>query len=193
MSFASTMISPPDISESREMQRHWGWMVAFGVVLALAGFVALGSVYLATLSTVIVVGIAMIVGGVAEIIHGFAMRCWKKFFLWVAIGLLYVIAGISVFQNPVLAAGILTLVIGAGLVASGIIRFFLAFQLPEHSPKFLVGASGVLTLAVGAIILAQWPTSTLWVLGTLLGVDLLFAGVTWIGTGFSLKSASAAA
>jgi aquaporin Z len=193
MTFTSSISSPTDLAETRDVQNKWGWLVALGVLLSLAGLVALGSVLLATLSTVLVVGIAMIVAGVGEIVNGFAMRCWKKFFLWVVIGILYVIAGVSVFENPLLAAGILTLVLGAGLLVSGLVRFFFAFQLPENSPKFLVAASGLLTLVVGVIILAQWPTSSLWVIGTFLGIDLLFAGASWIGVGFALRRNSATA
>lgn len=193
MTFTPSISSPSDLAETREVQKKWGWIVAFGVLLSLAGFVALGSVLLATLSTVLVVGIAMIVAGVGEIINGFAMRCWKNFFLWVVIGILYVIAGISVLENPLLAAGILTLILGAGLLASGVVRFFLAFQLPENSSKFFVAASGLLTIVVGAIILAQWPTSSLWVIGMFLGIDLLFAGASWIGVGFALRRNSSPA
>jgi|APFre7841882630_1041343.scaffolds.fasta_scaffold79337_2 aquaporin Z len=187
MSISSPHPLPGDFAESLELKKHWGWMVAFGVLLSLAGFVALGSVLFATISTVLVVGIAMIVSGIGEIIHGFAMRSWKKFFFWIVIGILYVVAGYSVFQNPLLAAGVLTLLLGAGLVASGLVRSVLAFQLPLNSPRVLVFFSGVLSLAVGALILAQLPGSSLWVIGTLLGVDLIFAGVSWIGEGFSLS------
>ena len=189
MSFSSPQPLPADFAETPELQKNWGWMVAFGVLLSLAGFVAIGSVLLATISTVFVVGIAMIVSGVSEIIHGFAERSWKKFFFWILIGILYVIAGYCVFQNPLLAAGFLTLLLGAGLVASGFVRSILAFQLPVSSPRVLVFFSGILSLVVGAIILAQWPGSSVWVIGTLLGVDLLFAGLSWIGVGFGLKRA----
>jgi len=187
MSFASSDPLPAHLGDDAELKRNWGWMVAFGVLLALAGFVALGSVLLATISTVLVVGIAMVVSGVGEIIHGFAMRQWKKFFFWIVIGLLYVVAGACVFRNPLLAAGFLTLLLGSGLVASGLVRSVLAFQLPVNTPRVLVFFSGVLSLAVGAFILVQWPASSLWVIGTFLGVDLVFAGASWIGVGLTLR------
>jgi len=191
MSYASPGRLPADFGETAELRKNWGWMVAFGALLALAGFVALGSVLLTTLSSVLVVGIAMIVAGVGEIIHGFAQRCWKKFFLWMLIGVLYIVAGVCVFENPLLAAGVLTLLLGAGLAASGLVRSFLAFQLPVNAPRVLVFFSGVLTLAIGAYVLAQWPASSLWVIGTFLGVDLVFAGASWIGVGAALRRAQA--
>lgn len=177
--------------EAAPLRKNWGWMVAFGALLALAGFIALGSVLYATIVSVLFVGVAMIVSGFVEIIYGVAMRSWKKFFLWILLGVLYVIGGCAVFKNPLLAASFLTLVLGGGLVAAGMLRIFLAFQLPENAPRIWVGLSGLVTLFLGAVIVAQWPISSLWVIGAFLGVDLIFAGATWIGVGLTLKRAGA--
>jgi aquaporin Z len=177
-------------AEAAPLREKWGWMVAFGALLALAGFVALGSVVTATVATVMVVGVAMIVSGVVEMVYAIVVRSWKKFFLWSLIGLLYFIGGIEVINNPMLAAGFLTLLLGAGFVASGMIRIFLAFQLPKDAPWGFVVFSGIVTLLLGVIILAHWPVSSLWVLGTFLGVDLIFAGSSWMGLGLSLRRAN---
>jgi aquaporin Z len=176
-------------AEAAKFHEKWGWMVAFGAMLSLAGFVALGSVASSTIATVIVVGASMIVSGVVEIGYAFAMRSWKKFFLWIAIGLLYVVGGGAVVANPLLAAGILTLLLGAGLIASGGLRFFLALNLPAHAPWGLVALSGAVTFLLGGVILAQWPVSSVWTLGAFLGADLIVAGMSWIGFGLSLKRA----
>ncbi len=176
-------------AEAARLREKWGWMVAFGAFLALAGFIALGSVVLSTVVTVIVVGVAMIASGIVEIVYGISVRSWKKFFLWAIIGLLYVLGGVAVVENPLLAASFLTLLLGAGLVASGLVRTFLAFQLPKTAPWVLVAFSGLVTLLLGAVILAKWPVSSFWVLGAFLGVDLIFAGASWIGFGISLKRA----
>lgn len=192
-----TSFSLPDpvgsrAAEAAALRDKWGFMVAFGAVVALAGFVALGSVVGSTVLTVLVVGAAMVVSGVVEMIYAVVVRSWKKFFLWTIIGLLYFVGGLAVIQNPLLAAGFLTLLLGAGLVASGLVRTYLAFQLPNTGPWAMVALSGVLTLALGGVILVQWPVSSLWVLGTFLGVDLIIAGATWIGVGMSLKRAQEA-
>jgi aquaporin Z len=174
-------------AETAPLREKWGYMVAFGALVALAGFAALGSVVGSTVLTVLFVGAAMIVSGIVEMIYAVAVRSWKKFFLWSLIGLLYVVGGATVIQNPLFAASFLTLVLGAGLVASGLVRSYLAFQLPKTGPWGLVALSGLLTLALGAIILAKWPVSSLYVLGIFLGVDLIVAGSSWIGLGLSLK------
>jgi len=186
MAFTSDIL-PDRLAEAAPLRDKWGWMVAFGALLALAGFVALGSVVGSTVVTVLAVGVAMIVSGLVEIAYAFAIRSWKKFFLFILIGLLYVVGGVTVVQNPMLAAGFLTLVLGAGLVASGLVRVFLAFQLPKNTPWLFVALSGVVPLLLGGVILAHWPVSSLWVLGMFLGVDLIFAGASWMGFGISLK------
>jgi hypothetical protein len=103
----STLTSPDLVqlraAEAAPLREKWGWMVAFGALLALAGLAALGSVVGSTIATVYFVGVAMIVGGLAEIAYAFAVRSWKKFFLWDLIGLLYVVGGAAVVRNPLLA------------------------------------------------------------------------------------------
>jgi uncharacterized membrane protein HdeD (DUF308 family) len=171
-----------------ELHRKWGWIVALGVIFVIAGFVALGSVVLATVVSVTYVGIMMLLAGVAEIFSAFQMQSWGKFFLWIILGLLYAIAGVFTFQNPLLVAGMLTLILGGALVATGIMRIFLAFQMQGGAPWVWVALSGVVTALLGVVILIQWPVSGLYILGTFLGVDLLFAGFGWISLGMALRA-----
>lgn len=169
------------------LRAKWGWIVALGVVMALCGLFALGNSLLATFTVVIFAGVAMIVSGIGEIIHGFAVKTWSKFFLWVVVGLLYVAAGVITVSMPLASATILTLLVGAALIASGIVRVVLAFQMKEGLPWGWVALSGVITALLGVMILAQWPYSGLYILGVFLGVDLLFAGASWIGVGLALR------
>ncbi|MCC3246072.1 cytochrome d ubiquinol oxidase subunit II [Methylocystis sp. WRRC1] len=85
--------SPAALWDAWEARAKWEWTVAIGVILVILGFVALGSIVAATVAGLWIVAVAMVVGGVAEIAHGFAMRRWAKFFFWTVIGCLYVIAG----------------------------------------------------------------------------------------------------
>jgi len=165
-----------------------GWIVALGVVYVVAGLVALSSVVLATVVSVFVVGIMMLIAGGAEVVNAFQFKSWGMFLLWIALGVLYIVAGILTFQNPLLAAAVLTLLLGAALVASGIMRIILAFGMKEGMPWMWVVLSGIITLLLGGIILAKWPTSSLYILGIFLGIDLVFAGVGWIFVGLGLKS-----
>jgi uncharacterized membrane protein HdeD (DUF308 family) len=180
-------------SDVEPLRAKWGWIVALGAVYLVAGFVALGSVLLATVVSVFLVGIMMIIAGVAEVISAFEVRGWGKFLLWLLLGALYIIAGLVTFQNPLLAAAVLTLILGVALVASGIMRIILAFSVQREAPWIWVLLSGVITLVLGALILARWPVSSLYILGLFLGIDLIFAGAGWVGLGFSLRRRSTSA
>jgi uncharacterized membrane protein HdeD (DUF308 family) len=171
----------------------WGWIVALGIVYVIAGLLALASVAMATVVSVLIVGVMMVLSGVAEVVNAFQFKSWPKFLLWVALGLLYVVAGFIAFENPLLAAAVLTLLLGAALIASGIVRIMLAFSMKQESPWIWVLMSGVLTLLLGLMILARWPVSSVYVLGLFLGIDLVFAGTAWIGLGLGVKNKAAAA
>jgi len=184
---SDTVKNPQAGSDMAPLRAKSGWIVALGVVYLLAGFVALGSVAMATVASVLVVGIMMIVVGVAEVFNAFQIKSWGKFLLWGLLGVLYIVAGFVTFQNPLLAAALLTLILGATLVASGIMRIILAFSIKRETPWIWVVLSGVITLLLGLLILARWPVSSLYILGLFLGIDLIMAGAGWIGLGFGLR------
>jgi uncharacterized membrane protein HdeD (DUF308 family) len=129
----------------------------------------------------------MIVAGVTEIIGAFQMKSWGKFLIWALLGVLYVIAGFLTFENPLFAAVLLTLFLGASLIASGAVRLFLAFSMKRESPWVWVALSAVITLLLGLLIVARWPVNSVYILGLFLGIDLIMAGAGWISLGFSLK------
>jgi uncharacterized membrane protein HdeD (DUF308 family) len=169
------------------LRAKWGWIVALGVVYVIVGVIALGSIVLATAVSVFLVGIMMVIAGVAEIINAFQIKTWGKFLLWLVLGALYVFAGFVAFSNPLLTAVVLTLLLGAALVVSGIMRIILAFSMKEGTSWGWALLSGVVTLLLGLLILARWPISSLFVLGLFLGIDLVIAGASWIAIGLGLK------
>jgi uncharacterized membrane protein HdeD (DUF308 family) len=168
------------------LRAKWGWIVALGAVHVIAGFFALGSIAMATVASVLVVGVAMIVAGVAQVINAFQIKSWSKFLIWALLGVLYIVAGFVTFENPLLAAVLLTLVLGASLVASGIMRIILSFSMKREAPWIWVALSGVITVLLGLLILARWPINSVYILGVFLGIDLIMAGAGWIGIGLGL-------
>ena len=180
--------SPQSLAPLRD---KWGWIVALGIVYLVTGIIALANVLSATVASVVVVGVMMIIAGVAEVINAFQVRTWARFFFWLILGVLYIVAGFIAFESPLLTAVWLTLFLGAALVASGIVRVFLGFNMRQGSPWIWVVLSGLITLLLGIIILVHWPNSALFTLGIILGVDLVFAGASWIGLGMGLRNAHA--
>jgi uncharacterized membrane protein HdeD (DUF308 family) len=146
---------------------------------------------MATVASVLVVGLMMIVAGVAEIINAFQLKGWGKFLIWLLLGALYIVAGFVTFENPLLAAAILTLFLGASLLASGIMRIVLAFSMKHEQPWIWLLLSSIITLLLGLLILARWPVSSVYVLGIFLGIDLVMAGAGWIGLSLALRRRAA--
>jgi len=192
-----TDILPPDtsnplprISSDRIalLADKWPWFATLGVLLLILGAIALGLVVSATIASVFAIGIFMIAAGLLEIAIGFQARDWGRLALWVATGLLYAVAGGVTLARPGMAAAVFTLMLGAGLMATGVVRLFLGSHLPSGAPRGLAIASGVVTTLFGLIIVLGWPGDSLIVLGTILGVDLLFAGLNWLTLGLALRS-----
>ena len=102
-----------------------GWILALGIVYLIAGLVALSSVAMATVVSVFLVGIMMLVAGIAEVFNALQVKSWGKFILWLLLGGLYILAGVLTFENPLFAAKLLTLFLGASLIASGITKIVL--------------------------------------------------------------------
>jgi uncharacterized membrane protein HdeD (DUF308 family) len=185
-SSSDTLQNPRTGLDTAPLRAKWGWIVALGIVYVVAGFVALGSIVTATVASVFVVGVMMIVSGVAELINAFQIKSWGKFLIWAMLGVLYIIAGFVTFENPLFAALLLTLMLGASLAASGVVRIILAFNMKREMPWIGVALSGVITLLLGLLILARWPINSVYILGLFLGIDLIMAGAGWIGLGFGL-------
>jgi len=186
-SASNTLGSPQGDSELAPLRTKSGWIIALGVVYVIAGFVALGSIMIATVASVLIVGVMMIVAGVAELINAFQIKSWGKFLIWALLGVLYIVAGFVTFENPLLAAVVLTLILGASLVASGIIRIIIGFSMKRETPWMWVALSGAITLLLGLLILARWPINSVYILGLFLGIDLIMAGTGWIWLGSGLR------
>jgi uncharacterized membrane protein HdeD (DUF308 family) len=170
------------------LRGKWAAITAFGVLLVILGFAALVFALASTIVTVALNGILFLMAGGAEIGIGMHSRSWGRFFLWVIGGLLYIAAGVLCIINPILASVALTLLLGAGLIAAGVVRTYLATQLPPDQPRALVFLAAAVTIVLGLIIVTHWPLDSVYVLGTLLGVDLLFHGVGWVSFGMGLHS-----
>src|SRR6202043_3947811 len=114
------------------------------------------------------------------VINAFQIKTWSKFLIWALLGVLYIVAGFVTFENPLLGAALLTLVLGASLVASGIMRIILAFSMKRESLWIWVLRWVASTRLAGLLFLGDWPVSSLYILGVFLGIDLVMAGAAWI-------------
>lgn len=169
------------------IRANWGWFVALGIAFIVLGFIALAHVLASTVVTALYVGALILVGGVVQVIHAFRVQGWGRFFYWLLAGLLYVVAGGLIMYNPLLGAGVLTLMIGVALAVEGIFRIFAGMGSQAGSGWGWIVFSGVITLLLGLIIIARWPVNSLYILGLFLGVDLIVNGTGTMLFGFALR------
>ncbi|WP_407169877.1 HdeD family acid-resistance protein [Bradyrhizobium sp. ORS 111] len=153
--------------------------VLLGIVMVLAGLVVLGDVALFTVISAIFIGWTAIVAGAFEILHAFWTKGWGGFVWQLVLGALYLAFGIVLLSQPVTSALILTYVLGLLLLLSGIVRLLVGIGHWQQSGWIMV-ASGVFGVLAGLIILTGFPATGLWVLGLLLGIDLLSHGIGWL-------------
>ncbi|WP_407151964.1 HdeD family acid-resistance protein [Bradyrhizobium sp. ORS 86] len=156
------------------------WVCALlGIVMVLAGLVILGDVALFTVISTIFIGWTAIVAGAFEILHAFWTKGWGGFVWQLLLGALYLAFGIVLLSQPVTSALILTYVLGLLLLLSGVVRMLVGIGHWQQSGWIML-ASGIFGVLAGLIILTGFPATGLWVLGLLLGIDLLSHGVGWL-------------
>jgi uncharacterized membrane protein HdeD (DUF308 family) len=156
------------------------WLrVLLGIVLIVGGLFVLGDIGLATLVSTLLIGFTAIVVGAFEIIHAFWTKGWGGFVWHILLGVLYIIFGWMVVRQPVSGALILTFALGLIFLASGIVRIIVAFRHWAEAGWLLL-ISGIFGILAGLMILSGWPASSIWVLGLLLGIDLILHGVAWL-------------
>lgn len=191
MSLPSESLTPTPggmlAGQLHELRAKWGWFVALGALMVVAGFIALGNLVLSTVATVLYIGVMMVLAGGAQIFHAFQVKTWGAFAFWLLDGLLFFVAGLIAIFVPMVAAEMLTLLLGVSLIVGGLFRLVAAFQLRPADGWGWIAFSAAIAVLLGIEIIVGWPMSGLWVLGMLLGIDLIFNGIAILMLGFKLK------
>jgi uncharacterized membrane protein HdeD (DUF308 family) len=150
-----------------------------GVVLIAAGVIVLGDVVLATFISTVLIGAVAVAGGLFEIVYAWSTKGRNGYVAPILLGLLYIGLGIALISQPITSAVILTFPFGLVLMVSGLVRIYLGIGYWADNGWLLL-VSGIIGVLAGLVILTGWPTTGLWLIGTLLGIDLLAHGAGWM-------------
>jgi len=164
----------------------WLWLMVIGIALIVLGMIALGSPLVSTLAVVWTVGVMLIIGGVLQAIAAFWTREWSGFFLLLLLGILYFVAGLFTLRRPDQAAASLTLLIGSFMLVGGFFKIAAALAHRVLNWGWML-LSGVLSTVLGFYIWADFQEFTPFLLGTLLGIDMIFNGWMWVALSLSLR------
>jgi uncharacterized membrane protein HdeD (DUF308 family) len=174
-----------DVSAVAEkVHRGSVWMEVLGVLLIVFGMASLIFVGAASLASVFFIGFLLLASGVAQFAtaFGYWRVRWGGFFAGLALGLLYAVAGVLCFVRPLSTLVGLTYILGIFYFVMGIFRIL--FHVVTRFPSWGWGVvTGFINIGLGFLILSAWPASSFMVLGILVGIDLLFAGMQAVSTG----------
>jgi len=183
----------PDSELFGDLRKNWGWLLALGIVFILLGTIGLGMLFAVTVATLVVFGVLLLVGGVIQIVQAVTVKGWKSVLWHVLMAILYLLAGIAVLRDPVLASLVLTLMLVGAIAAIGIIRVVVAVQHRDTKGWVWSLASGIVSIVLGVLIYLQWPFSALWLIGLFVAIDLIVHGWAYIFLALAARAAGKSA
>jgi len=160
-----------------------GAVTLWGVLTIILGVFAMGSPLITGLALAVLIGISMIVAGLAQTIYAFQAGSIGRGILRLLFGGITVLAGIAIIGQPGMALATLTLFLAIYFIVDGLTTLFASTAVAGGQGKGWVIFNGIVTLILGIIIWRGWPVSGAWAIGILLGVRLIFSGMTMLALG----------
>jgi uncharacterized membrane protein HdeD (DUF308 family) len=162
-----------------ELRKARGWLLAWGILLLVTGFVSLSYELVATVVTVDVVGLFLIAQGAIEVVQAFRHQRWSGFFLFLVGGILSIVAGVLLWRSPLAGMAVLTLLMASYFLVLGAFRTIGA--VATRHPGWGWGAlSGAVAFVLGAMIWSEWPVSSFWAIGLYVSITMLLQGWNYV-------------
>jgi uncharacterized membrane protein HdeD (DUF308 family) len=168
---------------AEDAKKNAGLLMFLGVLTVIAGILALVVPWASGVGVTLMVGFALIIGGVARLIGAFSAGSFGRGTLAFIGGALTLLAGFLLVARPGIGLATLTLMFGCYLLVDGIFGAVLAFQVKPESGWGWMLFSAAMAVLLGFLLLKGWPLSGVWAIGTLVGINLLFAGSSMISIG----------
>ena len=160
------------------VRRASGWSIALGILMIIAGFVAVGlEPFVTGVIVVYIVAWTAIFSGGAQLFYAFSHEA-KHRWLEGLLGIIYIIAGIYLLMHPLGGLLAITLLLACFLLVYGVFAIVLAFRMRPAPGWGWVMFDAIVTVLLGALIYVHWPLNTDWIIGTLFGISLIVSGFT---------------
>jgi uncharacterized membrane protein HdeD (DUF308 family) len=175
-------------SEFRDdIKSRAGWGIGLGILTAILGLLLIAYPLFAATVTTIFIGSILIIAGLFELIQALRAHTVGAFFTRLLLGVVYGFGGFVLFLHPLWGAAVLTVALGVMLVVEAGAAAVLAFQMKPVSGWGWLLFDATITAILGFLILAHWPASSIWAIGTLVGAALFIRGVTRIALSMRLR------
>ncbi|MBD2460237.1 HdeD family acid-resistance protein [Oscillatoria sp. FACHB-1407] len=151
-----------------------------GALLVVLGLVAIALPAFSTIVAETWIALILVSAGTGKLVYAFQTREQGGFIWKLLLSILYIATGLMLFFNPLTGVLTITLLLGTFLLTEGTFELILAFRLRPQQNWTWALANAIGTLLLGALIWFQWPSNAPWLLGTLVGVSVLFTGISRI-------------
>ncbi len=164
--------------------------IVWGVLLIVLGMFAIGSPFLAAVAVNVIIAWLIVLAGVVHLMlafraHGAGSMIWK-----LLVGLAYLCFGVYLILHPVAGVASLTLILAVLFLIEGILDIILFFKMRALGGSGWVLVDGIITLLLGLMIYLQWPSSSGWAIGILVGVSLIISGVTRVMLSLAVRKST---
>jgi uncharacterized membrane protein HdeD (DUF308 family) len=187
-------LNQPDLGAMirTSVQEHWRAFLIEGVILVILGMAAIALPPLAGIATTIILGWLFLLGGITGIVATFGQRNAPGFGWALLSAIIAILAGGILLWNPIAGVATLTYVLIAFFIIDGILIIVLALEhrreLSDRWQWMMIG--GLLDLILAVIIITGLPGTLTWALGLLVGIDLVFGGVSLIAMALSARQSA---
>ncbi|MEV0096707.1 HdeD family acid-resistance protein [Streptomyces sp. NPDC050738] len=173
---------PETAREGKKLKRSFSWLALLGVILVIAGLLGLVYTSVATITSMLLFGWLLLIGGIVGLLQSIQSRDSNYFWLGVIVAALNLAAGIVVIRRPEGTAEAITMFAALLFLTGGAFRLVgsVVVRGPQFGWTLLQGAFGIL---LGVLVLANWPHSSLYVLGCFFSLALLFDGLGLLAIG----------
>jgi uncharacterized membrane protein HdeD (DUF308 family) len=155
-----------------------GWSIGLSVLMILAGFLAIAVPQAAGIAVNILVAWLLVFSGATHLVFAWHTRTTGGMLWELLVGFLYIFIGAYLLVHPVAGLASLTLALAIYLFAEGVLELILSFRLRPMAGSNWLLFDGIITLILAVMIWRTWPSSTEWVVGTLVGISMLFSGIS---------------
>jgi len=174
-------------NEQKDLPGMAKWFKGVGLAMLIIGLIAVLLPYIATLTLQILIATILLLSGTLQLAHSLTVRKWRTMTWEFLPALLFLLTGLLFLAYPASGAFALTVMLGFFFLILGIFKIQSALTWKQRPGWGWILTGGGLSIILGIIVLSGLPGTALWVIGLILGIDLIFSGITLMGLGSRLK------
>jgi len=175
------------------VQKAVGWSIGLSVLMIVAGILAIASPLVAGIAVNVLIAWLLVFSGCIHLVFSWSTRTTGGFLWELLVGIVYIFIGVYLLMHPVAALMSLTIALAIYLTLEAGLEFALGFKLRPLPGSGWLLFDGIITLILAVMIWRTWPSSSAWVIGTLVGISMLFSGTSRLMLSLAARSVTSQA